>query len=74
MVEEGNYYLKGCDFMVKIIRLVMIDLLLLHIVSLITAPIFTIVILGCGAMFTFQQIEEIKKAKKAKEEQKENKS
>lgn len=59
--------------MVKIIKLVMIDLILLHVVTLVTAPIFTIVILGCGAMFTFKQIEEIKADKKAKEEQK-NKS
>jgi hypothetical protein len=51
----------------------MIDLILLHVVTLVTAPIFTIVILGCGAMFTFKQIEEIKADKKAKEEQK-NKS
>lgn len=55
--------------MVKIIRLVTIDLVLLHILSIVTAPIITIVILGAGAIFTYQQLEEIKKAKKAKEEQ-----
>jgi len=73
VVEEGKLLFEGSDLMVKIIKLVMIDLILLHVITLVTAPIFTIVILGCGAMFTFKQIEEIKADKKAKEEQKENK-
>ena len=56
--------------MVKIIRLVVIDFVLLHILSLVTAPIITIVILGAGAIFTYQQITEIKEAKAKKEAKK----
>lgn len=56
--------------MVKIIRMVMIDLILLHLLTLFTAPILTIVVLGCGAIWTVKQLEEIKADKKAKEEQK----
>ena len=56
--------------MVKIIRLVVIDFVLLHVLSLVTAPIITIVILGAGAIFTYQQITEIKEAKAKKEAKK----
>lgn len=56
--------------MVRIIRLVVIDFVLLHILSLVTAPIITIVILGAGAIFTYQQITEIKEAKAKKEAKK----
>lgn len=56
--------------MVRIIRLVVIDFVLLHVLSLITAPIITIVILGAGAIFTYQQITEIKEAKAKKEAKK----
>lgn len=70
VVKEGKLLFGRSDLMVKIIRLVVIDLVLLHILSIVTAPIITIVLLGAGTIFTFQQLDEIKKAKKAKEEQK----
>lgn len=56
--------------LLKLIRLIFIDVMLLHILSIVTAPIITIVILGVGTMFTWQQIQDIKEQKKKKTETK----
>lgn len=47
----------------KLVRLIVIDIIILHVLSLITAPLLFTIILGAGVIFTMQQWKEIKESK-----------
>lgn len=49
----------------RLVRLIIIDIVILHILSLITAPLLFTIILGAGVIFTMQQWKEIKESKTA---------